>query len=210
MADTYTAQILRTRFLQHKAYVQATRVIQRESGLPIRYPNMPEDISENMVKFIIHTQVGDTTSKWVKAIKAKGKTLSGDLVSEKEGTQECKCFTSDGPPSFGPKEKWNVIYFLDARKWLDDSFECWRIPLANDSAEWKAIKMNKKKNETHEDQSNQGRRPRITWESLYPQISAHCTKIYSGSFEGIFTTPVSVSALASSSTVTEGAPIVLQ
>jgi len=181
--DAYTAQTLVKRFTMHKQYVTLVKQIVGETGIPIRLPNMPEDISENIAKFIIHNQVGDKTSKWTKGIK--GQKITGDLVSDVEKTQEVKCFTSDGPPSFGPKENWNVIYFLDARKWLDDKFVLWRIPLANTSAEWKSIKMNK--TQTHEDQSNQGRRPRITWESLYPQIKDHCQNVYQGSFEGIFT-----------------------
>jgi hypothetical protein len=40
----------------------------------------------------------------------------------KRGFQECKCFTSDGPLSFTPSSNWDVIYFLDARDWLNDNF----------------------------------------------------------------------------------------
>lgn len=186
-ADTYTESILRARFSQHKTYVQETKKILTETTLPIRLPNMPEDISENIVKFILHHHPGefqDKTSKWTKAVMEKGQKITGDLVSDKEKTQECKCFTSDGPPSFGPNENWDVIYFLDARQWLDDKFVLWRVPLSNKSPEWKAIKMNK--NETAEDQNAQGRRPRITWESLRPQISAHCQIIFEGTFDQIF------------------------
>ncbi len=193
--DTYTAEILRSRFAQHKTYVQQTKNILTSTGLPIRLPNMPEDISENIVKFVLHNHPGvykDTTSKWTKSIMKRGQKISGDLVSDKEKTQECKCFTSDGPPSFGPTENWNVIYFLDARHWLDDKFVLWRVPLANTSAEWKAIKMNK--SQTHEDQSAEGRRPRITWDSLHPQIKDHCQCIFDGTFEQIFNQPLSVKA----------------
>ena len=46
--------------------------------------------------------------------------------------------------------------------------------------------MNKKKEETHDDQSKQGRRPHISWDRLYPQIDTLCEKVYDGTFEGIF------------------------
>ena len=182
--DTYTAEVLKESFLQHKNYVIGRKATIAKTGLPIRLPNMPEDISENIVKFLIHRN-GDKTSKWTKSVIRKGQKITGDLVSEKEGTQECKCFTSDGPASFGPEEGWNVIYFLDATHWLEDKFVLWRIPLSNTSKEWKALKMNK--SQTHEDQAAQGRRPRISWEGLKPQIEGFCEKIYEGTFDGIFT-----------------------
>ena len=40
--------------------------------------------------------------------------------------------------------------------------------------------------DTFEDQRKQGRRPRIIWESLYTQLSTHCSKVYEGTFENIF------------------------
>jgi len=40
--------------------------------------------------------------------------------------------------------------------------------------------------QTFEDQFNQGRRPRIKWDSLYLQINSFCEKIYEGTFENIF------------------------
>ena len=42
------------------------------------------------------------------------------------------------------------------------------------------------KNETFVEQCNQKRRPRICWNSLYPQISDNCQKIFDGKFDEIF------------------------
>lgn len=56
--------------------------------------------------------------------------------------------------------------------------------MKNTSTEWKNIKVSK--THTFEDQTKQGRRPRITWESLHPQINFYCSKIYDGAFEDIF------------------------
>ena len=121
---------------------------------------------------------GDKTSNW----NCKG----GDLLSKKEDKQECKCFTSDGPPSFTPSSDWDVIYFLDARKWLyHNTFIIYKINLKRTADEWKNIKVNKK--HTFNDQCNQGRRPRIIWDSLYPQISTFCEKIFEGVFDDLFT-----------------------
>jgi len=182
--DQYTEDVLRGEFQTYKEYVLKRKRSKEVLGLAIRMPNMSEDISENIVKFIIHYHVGDTTSKWTKGIVGNGPKITGDLFSETEGTQEVKCFTSDGPPTFGPKEKWDVIYFLDAREWLQDRFALWRVALKNNSPEWKGIKVNE--DETFEEQSNAGRRPRITWGGLHAQLGEHAVKVFDGSFDDIF------------------------
>lgn len=185
MEDRYTMDILRDEFRTHKQYVLQRMKTRDATGINIRMPNMPEDISENIVKFIIHNYVGDRTSIWTKGLK--GKKRAGDLFSAIEGTQEIKCFTSDGPPTFGPTESWDVIYFLDARDWINEHFVLWRIPLTNASVDWKSIKMNK--NKTYEDQSIMGRRPRISWKSLLPQVEEHAVEVFNGTFDEIFREP---------------------
>jgi hypothetical protein len=174
--DPYTKELLKDQYLLHKSYVNGRIETTKNIGVKVRLPSIPEDISENIVKQIIHNKLSDKTSRW--------DCKKGDLESEKEGKQECKCFTSDGPLSFTPSSEWDVIYFLDARDWLSDRFILYRIPLKRTSAEWKSIKVSKA--QTFEDQTNQGRRPRITWESLQPQIEIHCSKLFEGSFEDIF------------------------
>ena len=152
----------------------------KKFGVEIRLPSIPEDISENIVKYIIQNKLNDKTSSW--------DCKRGDLESKNEGKQECKCFTSTGPLSFTPSSEWDVIYFLDAQKWLSDSFVLYRIPLKRTSTEWQKIKVNKK--QTFEDQCKQGRRPRMNWKILEPQVASHCTKVYEGTFEDIFTQSV--------------------
>ena len=174
--DKYTKEILKEQYALHKSYFIGRLNTTKNIGIKVRMSGIPEDISENIIKNIIHNKLNDKTSRW--------NCNNGDLQSEKEGIQECKCFTSDGPLSFTPSSHWDVIYFLDARKWLDDNYTLYRIPLKRTSEEWKNIKMNKI--QTFEDQTNQGRRPRINWESLYPQIESHCNKVYEGNFEDIF------------------------
>jgi len=174
--DSYTKELLIEQYNLHKTYVLGRINTTRDIGVKVRLPSIPEDISENIVKYIIHNKLQDITSRW--------NCKKGDLHSLKEGKQECKCFTSDGPPSFTPSSDWDIIYFLDARQWLNDTFVLYRIPLQRTSTEWKNIKVSK--TQTFEDQSKQGRRPRITWESLKPQIETYCSKIYEGTFDDIF------------------------
>jgi hypothetical protein len=175
--DTYTEQLLKEQYALHKSYVIGRINTTTKIGIKVRLPSIPEDISENIIKHIIRNKTGDTTTRW--------DCKNGDLHSQKEGKQECKCFTSDGPPSFTPTSDWDVIYFLDARNWIyNDKFILYRIPLKRTSNEWKNIKVNKI--QTFEDQTKQGRRPRITWDSLYPQIQNYCNKVYEGTFNDIF------------------------
>ncbi len=175
--DTYTQTVLEEQYALHKAYVKGRIDSTKKTGVKVRLPSIPEDISENIVKFIIQNKLKDKSSKW--------SCKKGDLYSDTEGKQECKCFTSDGPPSFTPSSDWDVIYFLDGRKWLEDKFVLYRISLKRTSDEWKNIKVSK--SQTFDDQCKQGRRPRITWESLCPQVSDHCKKVYEGTFQDIFT-----------------------
>jgi hypothetical protein len=174
--DTYTREVLEELYGIHKAYIEARLRAMKKLGIKFRLASIPEDISENIVKFIIH-KLGDVSSSWV---------CKGDLLSKTEGVQECKTFTSVGPLSFSPTSEWDVIYFLDAREWLDDKFVLYRINLKKSSDEWKAIKV--KKTQTFDDQAKQGRRPRIGWKDLYPQVSNHTQKVFEGRFADIFTT----------------------
>jgi hypothetical protein len=52
------------------------------------------------------------------------------------------------------------------------------------SDEFKNIKVNKR--QTMKEQFDEGRRPHISWDNIYPQISNFCEKIYEGTFENIF------------------------
>ena len=174
--DKYTQEILSQQYKSHMSYVLQIKETSALIGLKLRLPSIPEYISENIIKYIIQFKLGDKTTSW--------NCEKGDLFSEIEGIQECKCFTSDGPLSFTPTSEWDVIYFLDARKWLSNHFVLYKSELRRTSDEWKNIKMNKK--QSFDEQCKQGRRPRICWETLTPQLSSYITKIYEGTFEDIF------------------------
>ena len=174
--EKYTPEILKDQYIIHKSYVMGRIRTIKNAGVCVRLPSIPEDISENIIKQIIHNKLNDKTSSW--------DCKKGDLESKIEGKQECKCFTSTGPLSFTPSSEWDVIYFLDAQKWLSDSFTLYRIPLKRTSTEWQNLKVNK--TQTFGDQCKQGRRPHISWNLLEPQLASHYTKVYEGTFEDIF------------------------
>lgn len=188
--DKYTQSVLKTRYTMYLNSQMETYKIIKQTGLAIRNQNPPEDITENIVKFIIINYDDDPSCKWAKGIQVNGVKLSGDLYSDKYNIKtppEVKAFTSDGPSSFGPDKKFGVLYFLDMRDWLNDKFVLWKVNVSSDSPEWRNIKMNKK--QTNEEQCKQKRRPHISWENIYSQIPDKCIKVYDGTFEDIFIKP---------------------
>lgn len=173
--DAYTPELLKRMYNLHKEYILASKDAQRITGVKWRLPAFPEHISENIAKFVLRRN-GDTTCTWA--------CTRGDLESAIEGKQEIKAFSSDGPPSFTPSSEWDVIYFLDARDWLKDQFVLYRVGLKRTDKEFADIKVNK--DQSFGDQAEEGRRPRITWKNLKPQIETHTTVVYEGTFDGIF------------------------
>ena len=72
-------------------------------------------------------------------------------------------------------------------EFLDCPLTLYKICLKRTSDEWGKIKVSKA--QTFEAQCKQGRRPRITWDALHPQILGFTCKIYEGTFDDIFTHP---------------------
>jgi hypothetical protein len=197
--DLYTSDILRRRFRRLKEEHDDLCQIKASTGLPIRHQNPPEDITENIAKFVIQNYDGDSSCKWAKSVG-----LNGDLCSDKypiDAPPEVKSFSSCGPLTFGPDKKFSVVYFVDIRNLFEhDNLVVWKANLTSESPEWKGIKMTK--DQTFDDQCKQGRRPHLGWSVLYPQISENCVKIYDGTFEGIFTPAAAAAAAAATTTTT--------
>jgi hypothetical protein len=143
----------------YNEYVKNIGELRKKYGIKgrCRNPNFPEDISETIIMYLI--QRNDKT--------CTRDTKSGDLWSESEKKIECKCFTSiTGPISFGPKSNWNIIYFLDGSQYIKNKFTLYRTDMSN--IDFSNIKINK--NHTYKDVCNLGKRPRIGWNKLKPQI----------------------------------------
>jgi hypothetical protein len=171
--DNYTREVCKKMFTNYKNYVLLKQQINSTYNVTTRSPNFPEDVSENIIKFILHDR-GDSTVVWKRR---------GDLYSEIEKKIECKSFISGGPTSFTPRSNWNIIYFLDARKWLTNHFVLYRCTLTRTSEDWKCIKVNK--DQMFQDQVDQKRRPRLDWEKLYPQIEPYCEVVFDGALDFI-------------------------
>ena len=183
--DRYDEATLIRRFTNSKnMYISDEEL--KKNGLQIRHQNTPEDITENVTKFIIRKYENDNSCVWCKGVDKKY-GLTGDLCSNKYGKTspiEVKSFTSQGPSQFGPDKKFGVLYFLDLRKWLNNKIILWKVNLNYLSDEFKNIKVSK--TQTMGEQLLQGRRPHISWDNIYPQICDFCEKIYEGTFEDIF------------------------
>ncbi len=172
--DKYSIKTLKKRFITYYDYRLSTHDICNIYKIKIRDPNFPEDISENIIKFIIRRLDNDPSCYW------KG---GKDLYSYK-GFLECKCFTTDGPISFSPSSNWDFIYFLDATKWREKKFKLYKCKLKNISKKWKDIKVNS--TDTFNDHAEEGRRPRISWSSLLPQIKSDVIILFDGNFDEFF------------------------
>jgi hypothetical protein len=193
--DRYTEDHLRKRYTSFRRFYSES--LEFKDDLEIRMTNMPEDITENTVKFILRNRLG-VESFWARHVKKPG-----DLWSPTEEVQESKAFMSDGPCSFGPKKTWNVLYCLDLRNWLADEIVLYRVTLTPADEQWQTIRMSGERStkkvggELWRDQcTTRGARPHIGWEALHPQIREHCTEVYRGSFEGIFSNGTNLPAMS--------------
>lgn len=174
-SERVTPNALRRRYQSLKRYEQENIAMDHELGYKTRRNGLPEHISENIVKFILLNHLG---------IKSTWECKIGDLFSDESGVIECKSFTSDGPTSFGPNQKWDQIYFLDARKWLEDEFVLYQVAYSNTDPIWVNMPVNK--TQTKADQSDENRRPRANWKLLSAYLGDNCKVVYRGSFEDIF------------------------
>jgi hypothetical protein len=135
----------------------------------IKKCGIPNNISENLIKYMIEFTTGDNIT-W--------NCKKGDLFSDKRGQIECKCFTSNGPISFSPKFSWGDgnLYFLDARDYQNDNYTLYLY--TGSTKDFGKIKINK--SQDMNSQMAEKRRPRINWKELYPQIENKLKKVFDG------------------------------
>lgn len=162
-------------------YCYNRRYIYKGTNNKHRTPNFPEDISENIIRqYIINMEKRHCI--W--------NTRMGDLEIIEPGEPpssiqvEVKCFASTGPLSFGPNERWDELYWLDATDLIaKDQVKIFHTKYAFESDVIKNIPVNK--NETFFEQCRQKRRPRFTLHSLQRYHPSAVTQVYAGSLDGI-------------------------
>lgn len=127
----------------------------------LRLPNFPSEITENLVKFAIIKKYNIAPCWDIK----KGDLYLYNKRLEVKGSID---LLNGGPCSFGPKEEWHRIYFVDAVDRFNKNFKIYEFKLSNKSEIWKNIKVNK--TTTYKDQCIQNRRPRLIFKELLKQI----------------------------------------
>ena len=109
-----------------------------------RRPNFPEYVSETLVRLVMKT-IQNTDS-----IHAK------DLLTPDGLHIQVKCFSSQGPTSFGPRTKMDRLYIVDATRYEEEFFSVYAYENINE-----IMKLSVNCHENIGDQCQQGRRPRI-------------------------------------------------
>jgi hypothetical protein len=139
----------------------------------IRMPNFPSEVSEHIVKLILEKR-HNLPIIW--------KPKTGDLADSQGRKLEVKCFSSEGPSSFGPTTQWHRLYFLDATRATDLHFKCYEINL-NRNEFASIVKINE--TQTYQMQCDQGMRPHLTFAKLAPQLGDEQLKlIFDGELTG--------------------------
>ncbi|MEO2068845.1 MAG: Bsp6I family type II restriction endonuclease [Desulfurobacteriaceae bacterium] len=127
-------------------WYRLSQKLKEYSGGEARKINFPEFISEGCwciltgsVRVIYPSSADTYNLETKRAEQIKASVIENDLTS------------------FGPKSRWDDLYFLDFSR-LDGTFDVYKIP----TDLLKREILNKKKGETFEDQQKQGRRPRLS------------------------------------------------
>lgn len=137
--------------LLKKIYFDWKSLNQSIKAISTRGLNIPEAITENAFCLFF--------PDCVRISKEKGKKCAYDCLNIKNGERIQIKATSIYPDatSFSPNADYDKVYFLDFSKG-DGSFKIYDIPLDL----IKKTIVNKRKNETFENQQKQGRRPRFS------------------------------------------------
>lgn len=86
---------------------------------------------------------------------------------------------SKGPLSFGPTEKWDILYFVDGQDIINKKFKVYEVKLSTENEIFRNINISKK--ETYGNIADSGRRPRGSFYTIFkPQLTCHCKLIFDG------------------------------
>lgn len=148
------------RALLKELYFEWKNLSDEIKNISTRGLNIPEAITENAFCLFFED--------CVRIVMQKGKKCAFDCLNTKTGEKIQIKAASIYPDatSFSPSSDYDKVYFLDFSEG-DGSFKVYEIPLEI----IKKTIVNKKKNETFEDQQKQKRRPRfsITKEIIIPR-----------------------------------------
>ena len=149
----------------HYIVMFETMMNEKLEGKKIRISNFPSHISENIAKFAYHKKYG-TMPTWDTNV-GDLQIINDENITQLEVKGSIDLFNG-GPPSFGPKESWDLIYFVDGIDTLNYNYKVYEVRLSNTNDRWKNIKISKER--TYQEQANQGKRPRIAFTRLIEQL----------------------------------------
>lgn len=163
-------------FLESYFYIDNTiKSINKElKNRKCRRINFPSEISENIVKFILQYKYNK---------KCTWDNKYGDLIFDDKYKIEVKSFTSDGPISFGPDENWDIIYFLDSKKYNENIYILYELKLKNTDLIWKNLKISK--TQDFYQQCQEKRRPRISFDKILLHFQDNINIIFSDSIDSL-------------------------
>jgi hypothetical protein len=178
LKDNFTFDILKVMIENYNKNMVFIEHINKQLSIKkCRNENFPSHISENIVKFVLCKKYN---------IMPLWDTKSGDLeLCNKK--LEVKAFMSVGPTSFGPKENWDYIYFVDAMDTKNLNYKVYEIKLSNCSSTWKNIIFSQKSG-TYNDISIKNQRGNLRanfYKIIKPQIDNHCVLIFDGHLNDI-------------------------
>lgn len=133
----------------------------------IRKINYPSEITENIAKFAIYKKY-NVMGNW--DIKPGDLNVLSKHIEVKGG------FIENGPPTFGPDEKWDWIYFVDCEETYNMKYKVYEIKKSN--IDFHSLKVNMA--EKFGDHCNQGRRPRLVFSSIKEQFGENVKLIFDG------------------------------
>lgn len=133
----------------------------------IRKINYPSEITENIAKFAISKKYN---------IMGNWDIKPGDLNLLKKQIEVKGGFIENGPPTFGPDEKWDWIYFVDCEETYDMKYKVYEIRKSN--IDFHNLRVSKE--QTFGDQCIQGRRPRLVFSSIKEQFGENIKLIFDG------------------------------
>ena len=133
----------------------------------VRKINYPSEITENIAKFAIYKKY-NVMGNW--DIKPGDLNVLSKQIEVKGG------FIENGPPTFGPDEKWDWIYFVDCGETYSMKYKVYEIKKSN--IDFHSLKVNK--TETFGDHCNQQRRPRLVFSSIKEQFGENVKLIFYG------------------------------
>ncbi len=165
-------------------YCLGVKELSSKHKVKIRLPNFQEGLSENMIRlFIKNNEKRNCVCSKIGDLCVIDNEVIDNKPKEKLIKIEVKCFSSTGPTSFGPKEGWDEIYFLDACDFAKNSFKIYKCKLSNDSLMWKNMPINKIKN--YNDVCKEGKRPRIQFSLIKSYLKEEMKLVFEGNFNSI-------------------------